>query len=121
MASPGITLRELQEKSVTDLKAVGPKLAPRLEAMGIATILDLLTHYPRRYHDRRNTQEIAALAVGEEATVYGVVKKASGRYTRQRRPIVEAESLDDLGKMVVSQIQAVEGITRTFTCPVVNL
>ena len=33
----------------------------------------------------------------------------------------EAPSLDDLGRMVVSQIQAVEGITRTFTCPVVNL
>ena len=33
----------------------------------------------------------------------------------------EADSLDDLGKMVVSQIQAVEGITRTFTWPVVNL
>ncbi|MGH8982459.1 MAG: Lrp/AsnC family transcriptional regulator [Acidimicrobiia bacterium] len=33
----------------------------------------------------------------------------------------EAPTLDDLGKMVVSQIQAVEGITRTFTCPVVNL
>ncbi len=33
----------------------------------------------------------------------------------------EAPSLDDLGKMVVSQIQAVDGITRTFTCPVVNL
>jgi DNA-binding Lrp family transcriptional regulator len=33
----------------------------------------------------------------------------------------EAPSLDELGKMVVSQIQAVEGITRTFTCPVVNL
>lgn len=33
----------------------------------------------------------------------------------------EANSLDDLGKMVVSQIQSVEGITRTFTCPVVNL
>jgi len=33
----------------------------------------------------------------------------------------EADSLDDLGKLVVSQIQAVDGITRTFTCPVVNL
>ena len=33
----------------------------------------------------------------------------------------EAPTLDDLGRMVVSQIQAVEGITRTFTCPVVNL
>ena len=34
---------------------------------------------------------------------------------------IEAPSLDDLGKLVVSQIQAVDGITRTFTCPVVNL
>lgn len=33
----------------------------------------------------------------------------------------EATTLDELGKMVVSQIQGVEGITRTFTCPVVNL
>jgi DNA-binding Lrp family transcriptional regulator len=33
----------------------------------------------------------------------------------------EAPSVDDLGKMVVSQIQLVEGITRTLTCPVVNL
>jgi DNA-binding Lrp family transcriptional regulator len=33
----------------------------------------------------------------------------------------EAGSLDDLGKLVVSQIHNVEGITRTYTCPVVNL
>jgi DNA-binding Lrp family transcriptional regulator len=33
----------------------------------------------------------------------------------------EADTLDDLGKMVVSKIQAVEGITRTVTCPVVRL
>jgi DNA-binding Lrp family transcriptional regulator len=33
----------------------------------------------------------------------------------------EASSVDDLGRMVVSQIQLIEGITRTVTCPVVNL
>ncbi len=33
----------------------------------------------------------------------------------------EADTMDELGKMVVSQIQLVEGITRTLTCPVVNL
>jgi DNA-binding Lrp family transcriptional regulator len=33
----------------------------------------------------------------------------------------EAESLDELGQLVVSAIQKVEGITRTFTCPIVNL
>ncbi|MBC3844105.1 Lrp/AsnC family transcriptional regulator [Streptacidiphilus sp. 4-A2] len=37
--------------------------------------------------------------------------------------IVRAESttVDDLGKLVVAQIQKVDGITRTLTCPVVNL
>ena len=34
---------------------------------------------------------------------------------------IEAPTLDDLGKQVASQIQAVDGISRTFTCLVVNL
>lgn len=33
----------------------------------------------------------------------------------------EADSVDDLGRLVVAQIQQVEGITRTLTCPVVHL
>lgn len=34
---------------------------------------------------------------------------------------VEAEDVDALGKLVVAKIQAVAGITRTLTCPVVHL
>ena len=33
----------------------------------------------------------------------------------------EAESVDDLGRLVVARVQSVDGITRTLTCPVVNL
>ncbi|MDA8045405.1 MAG: Lrp/AsnC ligand binding domain-containing protein [Actinomycetota bacterium] len=33
----------------------------------------------------------------------------------------EAESVDELGRMIVSRLQMIEGITRTLTCPVVNL
>jgi hypothetical protein len=33
----------------------------------------------------------------------------------------EADTVDELGKMVVSRVQLVDGITRTLTCPVVNL
>jgi len=32
-----------------------------------------------------------------------------------------AASVDELGHLVVSEIQRIEGITRTVTCPVVNL
>ena len=33
----------------------------------------------------------------------------------------EAKSVDELGKLVVARIQAVPGITRTLTCPVVHI
>jgi DNA-binding Lrp family transcriptional regulator len=33
----------------------------------------------------------------------------------------EATSVDELGKMVLAKVQGVPGITRTLTCPVVNL
>ena len=33
----------------------------------------------------------------------------------------EANNVDELGKLVVAKIQAVAGITRTLTCPVVHL
>lgn len=34
---------------------------------------------------------------------------------------VSASDMDALGKLVVSRLQMVEGITRTLTCPVVEL
>jgi len=33
----------------------------------------------------------------------------------------DAETVDELGRMVVSKVQMIDGITRTLTCPVVNI
>ena len=33
----------------------------------------------------------------------------------------EAHNIDELGQLVVARVQAVAGITRTLTCPVVHL
>jgi DNA-binding Lrp family transcriptional regulator len=33
----------------------------------------------------------------------------------------EANNVDELGKLVVAQIQSVDGITRTLTCPIVHI
>jgi len=33
----------------------------------------------------------------------------------------EAETFDELGKLVVARVQSVPGITRTLTCPVIRL
>ena len=33
----------------------------------------------------------------------------------------EAQNIDELGQLVVARVQAVDGITRTLTCPMVHL
>ena len=33
----------------------------------------------------------------------------------------EADDVDALGRLVVSKVQMIEGITRTTTCPVINI
>ncbi|MEU4153719.1 MULTISPECIES: Lrp/AsnC ligand binding domain-containing protein [unclassified Streptomyces] len=33
----------------------------------------------------------------------------------------QADTVDELGRMVVAKVQQVDGITRTLTCPVVHL
>jgi DNA-binding Lrp family transcriptional regulator len=33
----------------------------------------------------------------------------------------QADNVDDLGRLVVAQIQSVDGITRTLTCPIVHI
>jgi len=35
--------------------------------------------------------------------------------------LTQANNVDELGKMIVSKVQAVNGITRTLTCSVVHL
>lgn len=33
----------------------------------------------------------------------------------------QADTVDDLGRLVVAKVQHVDGITRTLTCPVVHI
>ncbi|MEX2587770.1 MAG: Lrp/AsnC ligand binding domain-containing protein [Actinomycetota bacterium] len=58
----------------------------------------------------REVAEIPGVTAAEDVTgPYDVIVQA------------EANTVDDLGKLVVAKIQAAQGITRTLTCPVVHL
>jgi len=63
----------------------------------------------------------AAAVAAEVRSVQGVTEAedVTGPYDVIVR--AEAETVDDLGKLVVARIQSVEGITRTLTCRVVHL
>ncbi|HEX2272424.1 MAG TPA: DNA helicase RecG, partial [Acidimicrobiales bacterium] len=87
-------LSQLAEIPVTVLAGVGPKKAEALAALDIHTVLDLLTHYPRRYLDRTRQAAIRDLKTGEEALVLATVKRVASRRTRQRRALVEVDVFD---------------------------
>ena len=64
-----LTLGDLSELSLTRLKGIGSKKETSLRSIGIETVLDILTHYPRRYIDRTREAKIGSLQVGEEGMV----------------------------------------------------
>ena len=58
---------------ITYLKGVGPRLAARLNKLGVETVQDLLFHLPARYQDRTQIVPIGALRPGDEVVVQGEV------------------------------------------------
>lgn len=91
---PPMTMRDLRAIPVSKLAGVGAALETRLATMGIDNVLQVMTHYPRRYLDRTKKSDIADLTVGEEATVFGEVRRISARRTRNNKVMVEASVSD---------------------------
>ncbi|MEO7804566.1 MAG: Lrp/AsnC ligand binding domain-containing protein [Actinomycetota bacterium] len=78
--------------------------------MAVEAFILIQTEVGKAAQVAKEVDAITGVTSAEDVTgPYDVIVKA------------EAPSIDDLGKLVVAKIQAVEGITRTLTCPVVHL
>jgi ATP-dependent DNA helicase RecG len=72
------------ERPVQSLTGVGPKVAERLDKLGVQTIGDLLCLLPQRYEDRTALRAIGGLAVGDKVLVEGVVELSEVAVRRRR-------------------------------------
>ncbi len=96
------TLAALDRIGVERLKGVGAAKLRALEALGIRSVLDLLTHYPRRYVDRTAQAAIGTMTIGEQATVLATVRRVKSRRTHQGRVLVEVDVFDGTGYLRVT-------------------
>jgi len=80
---------------------VGEKKAKALSELGIETVFDIITYYPRRYVDRTRQASLIDLAVGEEALILARVRRVQLRRTRTGKTIVEVDSFDGTGYLHV--------------------
>ena len=76
----------------------------------ITAYILVLTQVGRSSDVARAIREVPGVESSEDVTgPYDVIVRAC------------ASDIDELGRMVVSRIQAIDGIDRTLTCPVVSL
>ena len=71
------SLRDLADLPVTILKGVGPQRADALAELGVHSVLDLLTHFPRRHVDKTKQSAIRDLREEESTWVFGRVVSAT--------------------------------------------
>ncbi len=70
-------------KEIKFVKGVGPNRAQLLNKLGIFTLKDLITYYPRTYEDRSKPKNICECMNGEDALIEAVV---CSRITEVRLP-----------------------------------
>ncbi len=91
------TLHSLSAIEVGVLKGVGVKMTEALEKVGIRSVFDLITYYPRRHLDRTNEATIDEVVPGVETLVLGRIVRVATRRLRGGRVIVNATLADDTG------------------------
>jgi ATP-dependent DNA helicase RecG len=89
---------------VTELPGVGPRIEAALGDLGIASMADMVSHYPSRHEDLSNVKRISELRVGERATVFGTVvsTRPVGKPVRGRAPGFTAQLYDGTGYIPVT-------------------
>ncbi len=99
MADAPLTLEDLAKIDIATIKGVGDKRRDALAEVGVETVLDLLTTYPRRYVDRTNEAHIGDLVEGVETLVLVKVRNVRRVPLRTRRSMVTAMVGDATGSI----------------------
>jgi DNA-binding Lrp family transcriptional regulator len=87
---------------------------PRLDSREVPVVVQayvlIQTEVGKAADVAKAIAEISGVTLAEDVTgPYDVIVRA------------EASNVDELGKLVVAQVQHIDGITRTLTCPVVHI
>jgi ATP-dependent DNA helicase RecG len=98
------TLTDLRSRPVTELPGVGGRIEASLGDLGIASLADMISHYPSRHEDLSNVKRISELRVGERATVFGTVvsTRPVGKPVRGRAPGFSVQLYDGTGYIPVT-------------------
>ena len=80
----------------------GPTAKELTDRLGIATVEDLLRHYPRRYYERGELSDLRALVPGELVTLQVTIERVTGRQIRPKLHKLDVVVSDGTSKLTVT-------------------
>lgn len=91
------------QKDIRSIKGIGEKRAQALNKLGVFSLFDLLSYFPRRYEDRSTIKPIALVQDGEAVCISAVVA-GEPRLSRIRRglDLVRLRAYDDSAEVSIT-------------------
>lgn len=103
--TPELT-KSAKDTDVMYMKGVGPKIAYKLNKLGIYTVQDLMLYFPKKHIDYSSRTLIRDLKEGETTTVFGYIKSVSAFNTQKKLSVVKVTVADESGRLDLSFFQA---------------
>lgn len=103
--APELT-KSAKDTDVMYMKGVGPKIAYKLNKLGIYTVQDLMLYFPKKHIDYSSRTLIRDLKEGETTTVFGYIKSVSAFNTQKKLSVVKVTVADESGRLDLSFFQA---------------
>lgn len=99
-------LKPAKDTDVMYMKGVGPKIAYKLNKLGIYTAQDLIMYFPKKHIDYSSRTLIRNLKEGENTTVFGYIRSVSAFNTKNSLSVVKVSVTDESGRIELSFFQA---------------
>ena len=107
---------------IRSIKGIGEQRAKALNKLGITTLRDLISWFPRKYDDRRQARRIADLVPGESACVAAMIAaEPKVSHIRKGMDLVKVRAVDESGVLDITffnqtwlKNQLIQGETYIF-------
>ena len=107
---------------IRSIKGIGEQRAKALNKLGITTLRDLISWFPRKYDDRRQARRIADLVPGESACVAAMIAaEPKVSHIRKGMDLIKVRAVDESGVLDVTffnqtwlKNQLIQGETYIF-------
>ena len=107
---------------IRSIKGIGEQRAKALNKLGITTLRDLISWFPRKYDDRRQARRIADLVPGEAACVAAMIAaEPKVSHIRKGMDLIKVRAVDETGVLDITffnqtwlKNQLIQGETYIF-------